>query len=336
MSYLDSKYARLAGAYLNKFKETRNNHFNFRCPKCGDSKTDPEKSRGWFYLKDRTLKFKCHNCGYTKASLLKFLQEFIPNLYTDYLLELNGPRRPSQTTDPKRVYSIEKANRIKSLSHSITPGRLFKKLDEESKEYLKNRKVPEIFWSRIYCTDRFKTITNNLIKDKFSNNEEYGRKFIIFPLISKDQNFIGYQGRCITSTKGPKYITIAFHKNRYQTIFGADRVSCKKRVWIFEGPIDSLFIENSIALCGASKSIDFEEYPNRVFVLDPDTRNPQIVKMYNQLITKGERIVILPKRYSGMDTNDLVLQGIDPLKLYKQHSYSGLMAKVEIAKWKSY
>ena len=63
MSSIETKYARIVGSRLDKFKEKKPDLYNFRCPYCGDSKKHKSKARGYLFAKGQDLIFKCHNCG---------------------------------------------------------------------------------------------------------------------------------------------------------------------------------------------------------------------------------------------------------------------------------
>ena len=49
MSYLDTKYINLASASLQKYKKVKNGLWTFRCPYCGDSKKNKNKTRGYIF-----------------------------------------------------------------------------------------------------------------------------------------------------------------------------------------------------------------------------------------------------------------------------------------------
>ncbi|MFK5882848.1 MAG: hypothetical protein QM489_00755 [Candidatus Izemoplasma sp.] len=285
------------------------------------------------------MKYKCHNCNETDSTLLKFLKKHVNSLYSEYLLEITrGNSRESKKEPIKYNKSKleESKKRLEKTKKYLDPATIFDSVNSSqiALNYLKTRKIPDKYFEHIFYTERFKEITNKLIPGKFANNEEFGNKYIVFPLITSEGKMIGYQGRSLTcKDKAFRYITIAFNKERNPPIFGQNFVDLEKKVWILEGPIDSLFLSNSIALCGAGKTLDLTLFPNRVYVLDPDTRNQQIKIIYKKLIKQGESIVILPKKYSGLDTNDLVLQGIDAEQLYTKYTFVGFKAQLELAKW---
>ena len=49
MDLIDSKYIGLVSTRLEKFKKVKVDLYNFRCPLCGDSKRNKNRTRGYFY-----------------------------------------------------------------------------------------------------------------------------------------------------------------------------------------------------------------------------------------------------------------------------------------------
>ena len=74
INHIDHKYILLIGTKLDLFKPIGDNIFNFRCPFCLDSKKNKFKKRGYFYPRDDTASFKCHNCG-LNLSFTDFLKD---------------------------------------------------------------------------------------------------------------------------------------------------------------------------------------------------------------------------------------------------------------------
>jgi hypothetical protein len=119
-------------------------------------------------------------------------------------------------------------------------------------------------------------------------------------------------------------------------IFGLDTVNKKERVYCFEGPIDSLFIPNAIAMVGADVSLD-SSFTDVVYAFDNEPRNKEIVNRMYKLIDAGYNVVIWDDSFIGKDINDMVLNGADVehIKIIlDKRAFSGLEAYVEMMKWK--
>ena len=324
---------------LEKFKKVKNNLYNFRCPYCGDSKTNRNKTRGYIYQLKNDHNYKCHNCGMSK-SFTNFLKDLDQSLYDQYVIERykNGlTGKNSNTPDPD--FNFQEPGFFKKSENS----QILKKLDlptiEElntehpAKIYLQNRKIPQKFLDQIYYCDKFKQWTNEQ-KYTFENtNNDEPR--IIIPLINKGEIF-GYQGRSLNKKSNIKYITIILN-NSHPKIYGLDNVDWDKTVYITEGPFDSMFIDNSIAMVGAdidkmfllsNFDVDF------VMVYDNEKRNKQIVERMENAIKLKLPIVIWPSEIREKDVNEMVLAGLDVNTVLKSNTYSGLEAKAKLIGWK--
>ena len=73
---------------------------------------------------------------------------------------------------------------------------------------------------------------------------------IIIPFIDNEGTWFGFQGRSLATDDKLRYITIMLDESKTK-IFGLNRVDYNKTVYITEGPIDSFYIDNAIAMAGA-------------------------------------------------------------------------------------
>lgn len=86
MDLIDSKYIGLVSSRLQKFKRVKSDLYTFRCPICGDSQKNKNKTRGYIYPVKNNTNFKCHNCG-ASLSFNNFLKQIDPTLHKQYTLE---------------------------------------------------------------------------------------------------------------------------------------------------------------------------------------------------------------------------------------------------------
>ena len=117
-------------------------------------------------------------------------------------------------------------------------------------------------------------------------------------------------------------------------IYGLDNVEKSEAVYVTEGPFDSTFIRNSIAMCGADADISSWGISNPVWVYDNEPRNREIVERIRKTIDGGNSIVIWPNNIEQKDINDMVLAGHDVMSVLKLNTYSGLQAKIKFNNWK--
>ena len=320
MSYIDVKYARLVGGRLDKFKEKKPGLYNFRCPYCGDSEKHKSKARGYFFLKQNDLIYKCHNCGVGRT-LGNFLKDHARDIYDEFVLErykegLTGKHRRA----PNPI--------IKTTKPKFKPSINLPKISELNKEhparsYLEQRKIPQEKLDHLFYADKFKRFVNERKQTFDSLNNDQPR--IIIPLRDEDGNMFGLQGRSLSPKSKLRYITIIFDESKPK-LFGLDRINYDKPIFIVEGPIDSLFLGNAVAMAGSDVNIRSLGWSNYIWVYDNEPRNKQIVDRITAAIDRGDQVVIWPDGIEEKDINDMVLAGHNPASLVESNTYQGLQA----------
>ena len=142
---------------------------------------------------------------------------------------------------------------------------------------------------------------------------------------------IGLQGRSIDPNP-VKYITVMFDDNAPK-IYGLDDVEKSEAVYVTEGPFDSTFIRNAIAMCGPTLML---VVGGLTILFGSMITNHVIGKIVNRIdrtIDKGE-VVIFPSSIDEKDINDMVIAGHDVQKIVECNTYSGLEAKLKFNTWK--
>jgi len=105
-------------------------------------------------------------------------------------------------------------------------------------------------------------------------------------------------------------------------------------VYVVEGPFDSTFINNSVALCGSDGDLGYLEGSDTILVYDNEPRNREIVGRIERCIERNQKVVIWPSNIIEKDINDMVLAGHDVMSMIKLNTYSGLEAKLKFNTWK--
>lgn len=330
MSYIDVKYVGLVSPYLEKFVKKKDSLYNFRCPYCGDSRKRKDKARGYIYKVKNDLVFKCHNCGVGRT-FTNFLKDHNSLLYDQYVLEkykegLTG----KSTVTPNPVFNFQEPKFFNKNENSINLKKISElNITHPAREYLESRKIKDLDY--FYYCPKFKEWTNSQVRIFDTLRKDSPR--IIIPLKDKQGNMFGFQGRSLAPTAKLRYITIML-KEDHPKVFGLDRIDSTKNVYVTEGPFDSMFIDNSIAMCGSDVVLDRVQFPNRTFVFDNEPRNKQIVDKYIKAIDAGEKIVIWNPNIKQKDINDMVLDGLDVQRMVECNTYHGLEAKVKLIEWK--
>ena len=146
------------------------------------------------------------------------------------------------------------------------------------------------------------------------------------------KTLIGFQGRALTSSF-TKYITVMLNDDAPK-FYGLDSIDVKKPIYIVEGPFDSTFVENSIAMCGSDVDVGTFGWSDYIWVLDNEPRNREIVRRISKLIDRGQKVLIQPNTVNEKDINDMVLSGHDVQEMIESNIYSGLEAKLKFNLWK--
>lgn len=328
MSFIDIKYIGLVSSRLQQFKKKKDGIYNFRCPYCGDSQKTKNKARGYIYKLKNDHNYKCHNCGVSRT-LTNFLKDMDVVLHDQYVMErykngLTGKR--SQTKTPELKFEKPVFSKRKFDLPKIS------ELNKEhlARKYLEDRKIPQEYFSELYYCEKFKEWTNTqkYTFESLKNDEPR----IIIPLVHEEKIF-GFQGRSLNKQSKIKYITIILDEEQPK-IYGLDKVRRDATVYITEGPFDSTFIRNSIAMCGADVHIGDCGIGTPVYIYDNEPRNREIVQRIGRTIDSGNSIVIWPSHIKEKDINDMVLSGLDVQSVIESNTYSGLEAKLKFTNWK--
>jgi len=321
MDLVDSKYIGLVSSRLQKFKRVKDNLYNFRCPICGDSQKNKNKTRGYIYQVKNNTNFKCHNCG-SSMSFNNFVKTIDPTLHKQYTLEKfkeGHTGRNFVVESPKLEFTKPVFKKSINLPKASS--------DSRAKEYLVNRKIDP---DKFYFADKFMEWTNTQKQTFDTILRDESR--IVIPMYDETKNLIGFQGRSLGKSF-TKYITVMLDEEAPK-VYGLDSIDKTSPVYITEGPFDSTFIRNSIAMCGADADISNWGISNPVWVYDNEPRNREIVERIRKTIDTGDSIIIWPTNIEQKDINDMVLAGHDVMSMLKLNTYSGLQAKIKFNNWK--
>ena len=323
MDIIDSKYIGLVSSRLQKFKKVKADLYNFRCPICGDSQKHKNKARGYFYVVQIQTNYKCHNCG-ASMSFTNFLKQIDPTLYKQFVMEKFKEGHAG----------------VKGKSHVEAPKFEFKKPVFKKKlnlpraseipvatKYLEKRKINP---SKFYFTKEFQKWTNTHKHTFDTIHRDESR--VIIPLHDTDKNLIGFQGRSL-GPNSVKYITVMLNEDAPK-IYGLDKIDETKPIYITEGPFDSTFVENSVAMCGSDLDIRSFGWSSHIWVFDNEPRNREIVNRLSKTIDRGDQVIIWPSQVIEKDINDMALAGHDIMSILESNTYSGLEAKVKFNNWK--
>jgi DNA primase len=333
--FVDLKYLKLISNKLPLFKQKNNNLYNCRCVICGDSQTKKTKTRGYFYAVKNDLFYKCHNCD-ASMHFGSFLKQIDQLQYNQYSLEryneglpLNKPHQKVEPNFKMAEPVFEKKNILDELLDRLD------KLpeDNEAVQFCLKRKIPKEQFNKLYFIDDIRKIGQ--LSDKYKDKLVTSEPRLVLPFYDDKGMLTGVTCRALRN-ESLRYLAIKISEDK-PFIFGLDSVDTKRKVYVVEGPIDSLFVPNCIAVGGTSfGKLDTIGIPkdNLVVVFDNQPRNKEVVKLIDKTIDNNYNVVIWPQTLAEKDINDMVLSGKDPVKILTKNIYSGLEAKVKFVAWK--
>jgi hypothetical protein len=276
--------------------------------------------------------FHCFNCGVTRP-FWKFIKEIDPRLYDEFRLESLRENGRVVTHISKDVTESPIAPRPKKVLDGLVPILEFD-IDHPIRRYVNSRMIPEDRQSELFYCRRFMEWVNTILPGKFESEQlKRDEPRLIIPFIDRDGYAFAVAGRSFKKTS-IKYITIKFDEN-VDKVYGLYRVDPARRVYTFEGPIDSMFIDNSIAMAGSSGRIP--EFDDNVIVLDNEPRSREIVRLNEKFIEAGRTVCIWPIGLKEKDVNEQILSGksADEIKnIIDTHAVRGLTAKIKLSEWR--
>lgn len=235
--------------------------------------------------------------------------------------------------------------------------------DHPARKYLNIRKIPNIFLKKIYYTENWDEYFDKLQNVVKKSEYIYPKTpKIVIPCYDKTGTITTIYSRIIDFNISFKVLnSVDYTLKKYNTLhcckdlndfcinwFGFDRVNIDKTVYILEGPIDSMFVENSVGgffpaitqtyKIGVSLYNNLSKYFNDyVICLDNQPYKSHIVKIMNKIILDDKKIFIWPEYLKGLkDINDMIIAGFtteEIMIILKENTFQGQQAKDKFLEW---
>ena len=336
MIWIDTKYANLLSTKLERYVVKKHNPFlaNFRCPICGDSHKSKTKARGYLLAAKDGLFMKCHNCG-ASMSFDKFIKYVDETLYSQYRLEKFSGKVNKKVLKQKFNFSPEnKINENKTLLDII---KRVDKLEEShpAVQYCKSRKLPDYKLSYIYYVDDVSKIASVLpeYRDKIKSKEPR----LVLPFYDREKNLIGITMRALENNHLPRYMRFPLDKDS-PMIYGYERINLSERVICVEGEIDSLFLDNAVAVGGSGTMMKIADFlpDDTIYVFDNQPRNEQVCKQIKKAIDMGKTVCIFPNTLLAKDINDMAKMGYDVNHIVRNNCYNNGEARIHLSFWEKW
>ena len=343
MSFLDVKFINMISSRLTRFSWKKYNQLaTCRCPICGDSKRNKSKTRFYFYEKKGGFFVKCHNCDFG-TTLSKFLEQFDRGIHEQYTLEkYRSGTTGRNESEPEYKFAEPKFGKCRASTEDVEREPLCVGLsslselqeDHPAVVFLLDRQIPRDKHHLLYFAPNFGAWAKTIDPDMQLGNEPR----LIIPIIHEGR-LIGANCRSFDPKSSSRYITLRKEKNEDRMWFGLDRVDSTRPVVVVEGPLDSLFLPNAVAIIGLGKCVTLpkELGSDPIFALDNEPRNKELVKTMQELVDNKRTLCIWPDTIKEKDINEMVLAGTqscDILNTILQNSCSGSTATLRLSKWR--
>ncbi len=332
--FIDRNFLLQVSPKLQRFAKKKDDLYNFRCPLCGDSQKNKLKSRGYVFRKKNDYFYMCHNCG-VSTTFYNFLKQVDPNLVQEYQLERykNGETGNNNYPKPEfEEFKTEKPTFKKTLELPTLDS-----LPEAhfAKVYVQQRRIPQAFYSQLYYAEDFAAFIQSLGIEKDGLHKDDKR--LVIPFYDKEKNLVAIQGRSLGESK-LRYITLKLHDDN-KKVFGLDRIDTDELVYVVEGPIDSMFLDNAVATADSNLESIAEvlDKSKVVLVFDNEPRNKEIVKKLEHAIDNHFNVVIWPEMIEEKDINDMILSDFSQDEIQdfiSKNTFLNLRAKMEFVNWK--
>jgi transcription elongation factor Elf1 len=332
--FIDRTFLLRVSPKLQKFTQKKEDLYNFRCPLCGDSQKNKAKARGYVYRKKNDYFYSCHNCG-ASTTFYNLLDKVDPNLVKEYALERYKNGEQGRDNYVKPTFNEFKSETPKFRTKLNIPT--IESLPEEhfAKVYVNSRKIPKSFHAHLYFAQDFKGFVEGLKIEKDGLIDNDSR--LVIPFYDENRNLVAFQGRALGESK-LRYITVKTDSDNHK-LFGMDRINLDEPIYVVEGPIDSMFLDNAVATADSNLMTAGKHYDKNkiVLVYDNEPRNKEIVKQMEKAIEEHYSVVIWPEMIEEKDINDMILSNFSPDEIQdiiSKNTFVNLRAKMEFINWK--
>lgn len=331
--WIDRKYAGLLSVRLDRYKVKTNTPFlaNFRCPICGDSSKNKWKTRGYLFEKQGGVFYRCHNCSFS-SSLGNFIKELDGQLYKQYVFERyqdGGHHRQSHAN----VASLIDFSEPKFKKKSILDELLDPAVGSPAEQYLLQRKIPRNKFDGLYYVDDMQKMEN--LSEKYKDRIIGTEARLVIPFYDRDGMLVGVTCRALGDER-LRYVTVKINDEK-PFIYNYEKVDLTTRIYVTEGPLDSMFLDNAVAVGNSDLKVVSKYLPRDkvVLVFDNQPRNAELVKIIDRASKEGYKVVIWPDYIKQKDINEMVVSGLDNIQeIIDNNTFEGLELNLHFNLWK--
>ena len=276
------------------------NVFNAECPVCKEGKS-AGRSRRLFYFPLKNYLY-CHNCS-KSWNPFEWVKE-VTSLTVPEILK----RNKQKASDGTQVNIKVTAEPIKSVVIEDLPTESIDLSNSQQIDFYQANTYVKLALE--YCNSRrLFTAVNTCNKFFISLTDRVHRNRLVIPFYDKDNQLVCYQSRSLLSSQFPKYLT----KEGEKCLFGEDKIDPSiPYIFIFEGPIDAMFVRNAVAMAGTDASTKQQQLLNnsigyeKIFVYDNDKGNTSLTKKIKNKLKNKQKVFVWPEKFNRFkDINEV-------------------------------
>ena len=303
--------------------------YNAECCVCGEGASAGRKRRLFYFVNDRY--FYCFNCSRSWQEV-NWLQEVSKKTFTEIVRE---SKQYDNTSDVIRQLS---AVELPKPDVPYLPDDCVDLTDVNQIDYYSGTTQDKLVKQALnYCSSRkLFTAVNKPKTFYISFEDKVHKNRLIIPFYSEKNKIESYQSRSLNGDDYPKYLT----KYGEKCLYGENNINPEiPYIFVFEGPIDAMFVRNAVAIGGASATEKQMQFLNKcigyevIYVYDNDKNNGEMDAKIQKLIKQNKRIFIWPKEFSKFkDINEVCVNlSLDefPYKYIIDNSYTGIEAQLK-------
>lgn len=274
--------------------------YNAGCPICREGKSLGKKKRLFYYPKTNT--FHCFNCsrtwsayswiqktsGLTKDEMFSEIQSNTTSIDVTKKTKALKPTRKAASTLP-----YDSINLFDDVQQKYYSGNVFFK---KALTYIKER--------------RLDVAVNKSPSLYISLTDFFHKNRLCIPFLDENNKIVFYQSRALDNSE-PRYLG---KDGADKTLFGVDRIDPYiPAIFIFEGPIDAMFVKNGVAAAGLNltetqqKQLAGFPFHEKIWVLDNPSFDETAKEKTEQLLHKKEKVFNWPSGMSYKDINEMAM-----------------------------
>lgn len=305
--------------------------YTSECPYCNEGKSTGKKRRFFYIPEDEYL--YCHNCSVSKSTI-------------DFIKDMTGMSLPeilaeSDVHVDTLTDLVKKTEGYKKVNPNPLPYDCINLYDSLQLSFYKD--ISAVRDALAFIAKRKLDTAINKPKSLWlSLNDNVHKNRIIFPFynLEKNSKIVFYQSRAIyrEDEEIAKYLS---KSNSDKFIFNLDRVSPDiDYIFLQEGPIDAMFLRNSVALAGIHPTEEqistiktFFPIHDTVYVLDNQWIDRASYNTTKKLLEKNESVFIWPVELADYkDLNDLCVKNNlneMPYQFIIKNTYKGIKGQLQ-------